>query len=168
MKALPERATVVGIFVNEDERKMIEIAEAVVLDYLQLHGDETPAKVARLKGSKPALKIIKAVRVRKSFRMGQLGRYEGADALLLDGFDSGQRGGTGKTFDWSLAKQARRYGRIFLAGGIHPENAANAIRAAQPYAIDVCSGVESAPGKKDHAKVRELMRAVTQRKRRKS
>jgi phosphoribosylanthranilate isomerase len=172
-EALRERVTVVGVFVNEDERKMLEIAHSVGLDYLQLHGDETHAMVARLKRSQPALKIIKAIRVQKSFRAGQLAGYKRADALLLDGFDSRLRGGTGKTFDWSVAERAKRYGRIFLAGGIRPENAAVAIRAAQPYAIDVCSGVESAPGKKDHAKVRELMRAVTkkpvtQRKRRKS
>jgi len=171
--ALPERVAVVGVFVNEDERTMLEIARAVGLDYLQLHGDETHETVARLKRLQPALKIIKAIRVQKSFRASHLAGYKKADALLLDGFDSRLRGGTGKTFDWSVAKRAKRYGSVLLAGGIRPENAAEAIRAAQPYAIDVCSGVESAPGKKDHAKVRELMRAVTkttamQKKRRKS
>jgi len=169
---LPEHVGIVGVFVNEDEEKMLEIASTVKLDYLQLHGDETPAKVMRLGRERPALKFIKAIRVRKSFRASHLARYKSAEALLLDGFDSKQRGGTGKTFDWSVANRARRYGRIFLAGGIRPENAADAIRAAQPYAIDVCSGVESAPGKKDSAKVRELMRAVakkpvTRKKRRK-
>jgi phosphoribosylanthranilate isomerase len=79
---------------------------------------------------------------------------------LLDGFDRRRHGGTGKTFAWEIARRANRYGKIFLAGGLNPENVADAIRAAKPYAVDVCSGVEVKPGKKDPARLKALMQAV--------
>ena len=154
---LPKRISVVGVFVNESEQTMLEIARTVGLDALQLHGDETPAMVARLKRSFP---VIKAIRVKQSLAVGQLQTYKAATALLLDGFDAHQRGGTGKTFDWEIARRAKKYGRVFLAGGLTPENVGEAIRAARPYAVDVCSGVEARPGKKDPARVKDLMRAV--------
>ncbi|MGA8872930.1 MAG: phosphoribosylanthranilate isomerase [Candidatus Acidiferrales bacterium] len=154
---LPKRISVVGVFVNESEQTMLEIARTVGLDALQLHGDETPAMVARLKRSFP---VIKAIRVKQSLAVGQLQTYKAATALLLDGFDAHQRGGTGRTFDWEIARRAKKYGRVFLAGGLTPENVGEAIRAARPYAVDVCSGVEARPGKKDPARVKDLMRAV--------
>ena len=157
VRRLPKRISVVGVFVNESEPKMLEIAQTVGLDQLQLHGDESPAMVARLGRS---MHVIKALHVRKPFRAGRLRSYKGASAILLDGFDRRARGGTGKTFDWKIARQAARHGRIFLAGGLTPENVAEAIRAARPYAVDVCSGVEAKPGKKDPARMRSLMRAV--------
>jgi phosphoribosylanthranilate isomerase len=160
VRRLPKRISTVGVFVNESEARMLEIARAVGLDAIQLHGDEPPAVVARLKRSRPVIHIIKAIRVRKSSAARELGRFEGASALLLDGFDRRARGGTGKRFDWSIARRAKRYGRIFLAGGLTPENVGEAIRAAQPYAVDVCSGVEAKPGKKDAARLKDLMRAV--------
>jgi phosphoribosylanthranilate isomerase len=155
---LPKQTLVVGVFVNESEQKMLEIARAVGLDALQLHGDETPAMVARLKRSFP---VIKAIRVKASAAgTGQMGRFKQATALLLDGFDGRQRGGTGKTFDWEIARRAKKHGRIFLAGGLTPENVGAAIRAARPYAVDICSGVEARPGKKDPARMKNLMRAA--------
>ncbi len=154
---LPKRISVVGVFVNESEQTMLEIARTVGLDALQLHGDETPAMVARLKRSFP---VIKAIRVKQSLAVGQLQTYKAATALLLDGFDTHRRGGTGKTFDWEIARRAKKYGRVFLAGGLTPENVGEAIRAARPYAVDVCSGVEARPGKKDPARVKNLMRAA--------
>jgi phosphoribosylanthranilate isomerase len=156
VRRLPRKISVVGVFVNESEQKMLEIARAVGLDTLQLHGDETPAMVARLKRS---FTVIKAIRVKESSVGGELGRFK-ATALLLDGFDTHQRGGTGKTFDWKIARRAKRYGRVFLAGGLTPENVGEAIRAARPYAVDVCSGVEARPGKKDPARIKHLMRAA--------
>jgi len=156
-RRLPARVYVVGVFVNESEKTMLAIARTVGLDFLQLHGDESPELVSRLKR---ALPVIKAIRVRNSFRPAKLTRFRRADALLLDGFDRRRRGGTGKTFAWEIARRVNRYGRIFLAGGLKPENVADAIRAAKPYAIDVCSGVEAKPGKKDPARLRALMRAV--------
>jgi phosphoribosylanthranilate isomerase len=160
VRRLPKRIVAVGVFVNESEPKMLEIARAVGLDAVQLHGDEPPAMVERLRRSRPAIGVIKAIRVRKSAVAKELGRFEGASALLLDGFDRRARGGTGKTFDWGIARRAKRYGRIFLAGGLTPENVGEAIRAARPYAVDVCSGVEAKPGKKDAARLKDLMRAV--------
>jgi phosphoribosylanthranilate isomerase len=157
VRRLPRKISVVGVFVNESEQKMLEIARAVGLDTLQLHGDETPAMVARLKRSFP---VIKAIRVKGSSVGGELGRFKAATALMLDGFDTRRRGGTGKTFDWEIARRAKRYGRVFLAGGLTPENVGEAIRAARPYAVDVCSGVEARPGKKDPARIKHLMRAA--------
>jgi phosphoribosylanthranilate isomerase len=157
IRRLPKRVSVVGVFVNESEPRILEIARDVGLDYLQLHGDETPAAVARLKRSCP---VIKAIRVRRPFRAARLARFKHASALLLDGFDRRHRGGTGKTFDWEIARRAKRRGRIFLAGGLTPENIGRAIQAAKPYAVDVCSGVESRPGKKDPARMRKLMLVV--------
>lgn len=157
VKRLPKSVSAVGVFVNETEEKMLQIARVVKLDRLQLHGDESPAMVARLESSIP---VIKAIRVRKPFRAVQLMRFSRASAILLDGFDSRQRGGTGKTFDWEIARRARIYGRIFLAGGLTPENVGAAIQAARPYAVDACSGVEAKPGKKDPVRMRNLMSAV--------
>lgn len=157
VKKLPKGIAAVGIFVNEPEEKMLEIARHVGLKYLQLHGDESPAEVERLQRAFP---VIKAVRVKKPFRASQLSRYRKANALLLDGFDSSLRGGAGKTFDWKIARRANFHARIFVAGGLASENVAAAIRIAQPYAVDVSSGVESKPGKKDPARLKAFARAV--------
>ena len=154
----------VGVFVNESEDNMLEIAKHARLGYLQLHGDETAVVVARLAGSLP---VIKAVRVRQTFRVGQLAQFARAGKILLDGFGRGARGGTGKTFNWDVAKKAKKYGHIFLAGGLTPENVCEAIRVAKPYAVDVCSGVESKPGKKDPQKLKQLARAIHGAQRRK-
>jgi phosphoribosylanthranilate isomerase len=157
IRRLPERIAVVGVFVNESEATMLAIAQRVGLDYLQLHGDEPPEQVARLKQKIP---VIKAIRVRDSFRLRQLDSFGRASAILLDGFDPRHHGGTGKTFNWSLARGSNGSRRIFLAGGLTPENVAEAIRVAHPYAVDVCSGVEARPGRKDPARIIALMWAV--------
>lgn len=156
-RRLPRRIVAVGVFVNETEERTLAIARTVGLDYLQLHGDESPDATRRLQRSFP---VIKAVRVRDSFRLAHLARFRHCAAILLDGFDRRSRGGTGKTFRWDVAKRAKKYGQIFLAGGLTPDNIAEAIRAAQPYAVDVCSGVEATPGKKDAARLAALMRAA--------
>lgn len=157
VQRLPQRVASVGVFVNEPEPEMLAIARRVGLDYVQLHGDETAEVVSRMRRS---VRVIKAIRVRDSFRVSQLRNFKRASSILLDGFDSRLRGGTGKSFDWKLARSAGRKRRIFLAGGLTPENAAEAVAAARPFAIDVCSGVESRPGKKDAAKMRALVAAV--------
>jgi phosphoribosylanthranilate isomerase len=155
---LPKKIAAVGVFQDEPEEAMLEIALRVGLDQVQLHGDEPPAMVARLRRQ---LGVIKALRVKKPFRATQLAAYRHADAILLDGYSRKARGGTGKTFDWKIARRAKRLGRrIFLAGGLTPENVSEAIRMAEPYAVDVCSGVESRPGKKDPGRMRRLLRAV--------
>jgi phosphoribosylanthranilate isomerase len=157
IRRLPDGIAAVGVFVNESEANMLAIAHRVGLDYLQLHGDERPEQVARLKREIP---VIKAVRVRDSFRPKQLDSFGRASAILLDGFDVRRHGGTGKTFNWNLARGSNGSRRIFLAGGLTPENVAEAIRVARPYAVDVCSGVEARPGKKDPARIVALMWAV--------
>jgi phosphoribosylanthranilate isomerase len=157
IRRLPGSIAVVGVFVNESEANMLAIARRVGLDYLQLHGDEPPEQVARLKREIP---VIKVVRVRDSFRPSQLDSLGRASAILLDGFDSRRHGGTGKTFNWNLARGSNGSRCIFLAGGLTPDNVAEAIRVARPYAVDVCSGVEARPGRKDPARIAALMWAV--------
>jgi phosphoribosylanthranilate isomerase len=157
LRRLPRKIASVGVFVNEQEDKILKIARQVGLDHLQLHGEESPATIAHLARSLP---VIKAVRVRNSFRTAELARYQHASAFLLDGFDRRRHGGSGKTFRWNIALRAKRAGHIFLAGGLTPENVSEGIRSAKPYAVDVCSGVESKPGKKDPALVVKFMRAV--------
>lgn len=157
IRRLPDAISSVGIFVNEPEAEMLAIAREVGLDFLQLHGDEPPEVVKRLRRTIP---VIKAVRASRAMRAPDLARFKAASALLLDGFDRRLRGGTGKRVDWKLAKRAGRKRRIFLAGGLTPENAADAVNEAKPYAIDVCSGVESRPGKKSAERMKALVQAV--------
>ena len=157
VQRLPPNVASVGVFVNEAEPEMLAIARSVGLDYVQLHGEETPAVVSRMRRT---VRVIKAIRVHGSFRAAQLANFKRASSILLDGFDARLRGGTGKSFNWKLAKSAGRKRQIFLAGGLTPENAAEAVFAARPFAIDVCSGVESRPGKKDAARMRALIAAV--------
>jgi phosphoribosylanthranilate isomerase len=157
LQRLPKKTASVGVFVNEREDEMLRIAHRVRLDYLQLHGEESPATIKQLARHLP---VIKAVRVRDSFRTAELARYKHVSAFLLDGFDRRRHGGSGKSFRWNLALRAKLAGRIFLAGGLTAENVGKAILSAKPYAVDVCSGVESKPGKKDPALVVKFMRAV--------
>ncbi len=157
IRRLPPLVEAVGVFVNWSFAAVDALASALGLHAVQLHGDESPAVVAEFADVLP---VIKAFRVHPGFRPAVLGRYRRAAAFLLDGFRPGLHGGTGKQFDWSVAQRARRYGRIVLAGGLAPENVARAIREVKPFAVDVCSGVEARPGKKDPARLRELMREV--------
>jgi phosphoribosylanthranilate isomerase len=157
LQRLPKTIKSVGVFVNESEERMLAVARWTGLDYLQLHGEESPGTVARLKRTLP---VIKAIRVRDSFSTRHLVPYKHATAFLLDGFDRRRHGGSGKTFRWDIARRAKRAGRIFLAGGLTPENIGAAIRSAKPYAVDVCSGVEAKPGKKDPVLLKNFMRAV--------
>lgn len=157
VKRLPHDVKAIGIFVNDDLDDIEDIASMVGLEGVQLHGEEPRQQVAQLARRWP---VIKAFRVKPGFRVGSLRGYEKAYAFLLDGFNRKARGGTGESFDWSVARRASRYGRVFVAGGITPENVAQAIAEADPDGIDVCSGVESAPGKKDAAKLRALGAAL--------
>ena len=156
-RRLPRGIAIVGVFVNETEKKIAEIARSVGLDFIQLHGDEPPAAIARLRRVAP---VIRAVRVRRAILPAQLQASRAASAILLDGFDARSYGGTGHKFSWGLLRHAKIKKRIFLAGGLNPGNIAGAIRAGKPYAVDVCSGVEAKPGKKDAALLRALMVAV--------
>lgn len=158
VKSLPNGVDVVGVFVNEKPWKVLEIARNVGLSRVQLHGEESAEVVAALRRKLP---VIKAIRVRAALRSSQLEPFAKANSILLDGFDTRARGGTGKTFDWKLARQVGKTHRLFVAGGLNSENVAEAIRVAKPYAVDICSGVESSsPRKKDAAKIAALMAAV--------
>lgn len=157
IRRLPPFVEAVGVFVNWPFQVVDALARAVRLHAVQLHGDESPAAVAELAEAHP---VIKAFGVSRDFRLAVLGRYRQAVAFLLDGFGGRLPGGTGRQFDWRVAQLAKRYGRIVLAGGLGPENVAGAIRKVQPFAIDVCSGIEARPGKKDPARLRDLMREV--------
>jgi phosphoribosylanthranilate isomerase len=160
---IPKRATSVGVFVNEPVARVLDIARRAGLDMIQLHGDETPGIVSKLAEK---FLIIKVFRVRSGFRPTCLKRFGEAAAFLLDGFQPRLRGGTGKTFDWRLAIEAKRHGPIILAGGITPENVARAIAEVDPFGVDVSSGVEAHPGKKDPARIRAFLRAVETAQRR--
>lgn len=162
IRRLPKGISAVGVFANEPEKKIRAVARVAGIACLQLHGEESPEMVNRLQRS---LCVMKGIQVKKPFRAAQLAPYKRADMLLLDGFDGRLRGGTGKTFDWKLARAARRYGRIVLAGGLTPENVGQAIRTARPYAVDVCSGVESRPGRKDPARLKAFQHAVREAER---
>jgi phosphoribosylanthranilate isomerase len=153
---LPPFVTTVGVFVDEDVAAVKELAAAVGLDRLQLHGKETPEYCRSL-----GRRVIKVFRVRDENSLTELAAYQNVvQALLLDTYKKGQVGGTGETFNWDLALKAKKYGPIILAGGLTPENVAQAIAAAQPQAVDVASGVEAAPGKKDPVKLKAFFAAI--------
>ncbi|HXT87358.1 MAG TPA: phosphoribosylanthranilate isomerase [Verrucomicrobiae bacterium] len=157
IRHMPKHVSAVGVFVNAAPTEVLRTAKAARLKVVQLHGDETPLTVSRLSRDFP---VIKAFRVGPNFRAKALQKYGDAAAFLLDGFDAKWHGGTGHTFDWRIATDAKQFGPIILAGGLKKENVGEAIREVQPFAVDVCSGVEAAPGKKDIKKLRGLMAAV--------
>ena len=155
--ALPPFVTTVGLFVNASRCELNEILEAVPLDLLQFHGDETPSDCVGF--NRP---YIKALRVRPGDDLeAACQHYAGASGILLDTFVAGVPGGTGEAFDWSLVP-ARLSKPIILAGGLSADNVAQAIAQVQPYAVDVSGGVEQAKGIKDAARIEAFMRAVRQ------
>lgn len=152
--ALPPFVTKVGVFADELPRVMEATALLAGLNCLQLHGDEAPEICAAI-----ALPWYKAHRVGAGFDPAIVTRWR-SGTFLLDARVPGVKGGTGRTFDWAVARQAGAYGRAIMAGGIGPENVERAIEVGRPYAVDVNSGVESAPGRKDRRRLIELMRRV--------
>ncbi len=150
---IPSSILKVGVFVDEEAAVIEEISREGLLDRIQLHGME-PAEFC----SGLPLPVIKAFRVKDQASLIPLHNYR-VTAFLLDSYVSGQLGGTGEKFNWDLAVQAREFGvPIILAGGLTSENVADAVAKVSPYAVDVSSGVEASPGKKDPAKVREFIR----------
>jgi phosphoribosylanthranilate isomerase len=153
---LPPFVARVGVFVNAPEPFLREVAGECGLDTLQLHGNEPPEFCRRLQ----PWKIIKAFRMHNRETLRRLPEYSGL-AWLLDSYVPGQMGGSGERFDWDLAGEAAKLGgKIILAGGLTPANVAEAVRRVRPYAVDVSSGVESAPGKKDPHKIRDFIQAA--------
>ena len=151
---LPPFVHRVGVFVNETADTINRIAERCGLDAVQLHGDESPAFCKKIKR-----RVIKAVRVKDSGSLRGLSRYP-VDGYLLDTYKEDQWGGTGKVFDWELAIRAKNYGPVILAGGLNARNVKAAVKKVQPYGVDVSSGVEQSPGKKDPKKVKAFLKAV--------
>ncbi|MBI3788103.1 MAG: phosphoribosylanthranilate isomerase [Ignavibacteriales bacterium] len=154
VKKLPEHVSKIGVFVNADRKFIHEVVSHVNLSAVQLYGNEGPDDLVNYEAS-----VIKVFRVKDDFDVEVMRNYI-VDAFLLDTHKEGMMGGTGKTFNWNLAVAAKEYGKIILSGGLTPDNIEEAIRFVQPYGVDVSSGVEASPGKKDSQKVREfIMRA---------
>lgn len=145
----------VGVFVNPTVEDVTHAVTACGISMLQFHGEEPPEFCTQF-----GIMSIKAMPIRDDASIEALRAYH-TDAWLLDSHVPGQKGGTGETFSWDLAVKARRLGRpIFLAGGLNPGNVAEAVTRVRPYGVDVSSGVESAPGKKDPKKVRDFIIAA--------
>ena len=148
---LPPFVTTVGVFADGTEKEVLSTVEECGLDVIQLQGDE-PADYCRRLGSR----VIKAIRVRDKFSLNRMIPYK-VRAFVLDTYREGELGGTGRTFDWSLAVDAKKFGKIILAGGLTPENIGPAIEQVRPYGVDVSTGVEERLGKKDHSKLKRFI-----------
>lgn len=151
---LPPFIATVGLFANQEEKEVRRILNVCPLDMLQLHGEETPLYCQRW-----SRRVIKAFRIKDEESLGQMANYL-VNAYLLDAYQKDALGGTGKTFNWNLALKAKSYGNIVLAGGLTEENVAEAILKVRPYGVDVSSGVESLPGKKNKEKVKSFTEKV--------
>ncbi|HYA97468.1 MAG TPA: phosphoribosylanthranilate isomerase [Methylomirabilota bacterium] len=158
IRRLPAFVAPVGVFVNWAPRAVVTLARALRLAAAQLHGDESPRDVAACARE---VFVIKAFRTGPRFRPAEMSRYGAASAFLLDAAKAGQFGGTGARADWTVAQRAARTRLIILSGGLSPENVAEAVRIVRPYAVDVASGVESRPGKKDPRKLRAFLAEVS-------
>jgi phosphoribosylanthranilate isomerase len=158
---LPREVEPVGLFVNATPEDVLAMYRVVRFTMAQLHGDEPATVVAELAR---ALRVIKAFRTGADFAVEQLDEYVEASAFLLDATllpaHAGQYGGTGRLADWDVARQAATRHRIILAGGLKVENVAEAIRSVRPYGVDVASGVETKPGRKEHGLLREFIAEV--------
>ena len=155
IRALPPFIAKVGVFVDPSEEMVRRAIEQCGLDTLQFHGQETPEFCRRF-----AQKVIKAFRVRDTDSLSATRDYQ-RETWLLDSYVADQPGGTGRTFNWSLAAAAvQSGGRVLLAGGLTPENVGEAVRQVRPFGVDVSSGVESAPGLKDPGKLRAFVEAA--------
>lgn len=154
-RALPPFVMRVGVFVNPDEALVTRAIGECSLSLLQFHGDETSDFCTQF-----GIMSMKALRVRDAESLKQLENFN-TEAFLLDAYSKSGLGGTGEKFNWDLAVEAQKFSKpIFLAGGLTPENVADAVRQVRPFAVDVSSGVESVPGKKDPAKVKAFIEAV--------
>ena len=156
--ALRRRVEVCGVFVNETLDRLADVADAVGLTMVQLHGDEGPAYCAEA-ARRTGLKVVKARQVRSGADLTALEPFH-TDYHLLDAHSPGLRGGTGDTFDWELAARRRTRTPVIVSGGLRPENVGEAIAVARPFGVDVASGVEAEPGRKDPARLEAFFAAV--------
>ncbi len=157
IELLPPFISSVGVFANEDRKKVEEITESCGLTTLQFHGEESPSYCEGFKQ-----KIVKAFRIKNKNILKKAAQYQDkVDAYLLDTYSPLKYGGTGKTFDWPIAKEIKKFGLpIILSGGLDPENIREAISEVEPYGVDVSSGVEEKPGKKNLEKLINFVRIV--------
>jgi phosphoribosylanthranilate isomerase len=154
--ALPPFVTTVGVFVDQPETYVSDVARSLNLGAVQLHGEEVPESYGRV-----SCRVIKAVAVREGQDcLAAVGAVPDSATVLLDAHDPVKRGGTGRTIDWTQAASAARLRPIILSGGLNAGNVRAAVEAVRPYAVDVSSGVESSPGVKDPEKLRALFAAL--------
>jgi len=155
-RSLPPFVSTVGVVVDMDLEALRDMATFCRLDWLQLHGNESPEYCRALD-----FRLLKAIRVKDRQSIETMAPYQGCvKGFVLDTYVKGKQGGTGKTFDWNLAKEAKEYGPVILSGGLTPEAVREAIHVAGPYGVDVSSGVERAPGIKDHKKMGSFVQEV--------
>lgn len=164
IEKLPPALLKVGVFVNMSIEGVLEIARITGINTIQIHGDEDSVYLRDLR-RRSNIRIVRAVRIRESDGSASLvfsnHPVSGAHAVLLDAWSPKAFGGTGERFDWEVAKKMAEFSpTLYLAGGLTPENVKEAIITVRPYAVDVASGVESSPGKKDHAKVAAFVKAA--------
>jgi len=155
--ALPENVLRVGVFVDEEPAEVLRISHEVGLDLAQLHGDETPETVTAVREG--GVKVMKALRVRDVFSLEALDWYE-ADLFLLDTHSDKTRGGTGRRFDWEVAKSSTGRDNIVVSGGLGPENVREAVEFFEPYGVDASSALEDEPGRKNGERVRRFVLAA--------
>jgi phosphoribosylanthranilate isomerase len=156
IRQIDEPVETVGVFVNHTIDEILNAIELASLDAVQLHGDESPGFIADLR-ARSSCRVIKALRVTPDFDHHDSVHYH-ADGILLDGYSSNARGGTGESFDWDVAKRTSTLVReLWLAGGLTPENVRLAVTEVRPYAVDACSSLESAPRFKDAAKLERFI-----------
>ena len=156
IEQLPETLLTVGVFVNEEPAAVRAIAGEAGLRALQLHGDESAEYCRQLN----EYYVIKTFAVSDSFDVQAPDEYK-VEAIMLDTKHSSLRGGTGRVFDWSVAQQAAlTIPKLFLAGGLSPENVQNAVEIVRPFAVDACSALEDRPGKKNHERMRVFINTV--------
>jgi phosphoribosylanthranilate isomerase len=153
LNEVPDTIAKVGVFVDENAKKVTEIAQDCSFDMLQFHGDESPEYCAQFRDS---YKIIKAFRIHDKKSLENINNYE-VDYYLLDTHSGGLKGGTGKSFDWKLIEGYELLKPVILSGGLTPKNIALAIQDVAPYAVDVSTGVEASPGKKDLKLMKEFV-----------
>ncbi len=160
VKKLPVFVTPVGVFVKHNTHEINDVARETGIRTIQLHGDYNVFDCIKLWNF--GYKVIKVFRIGNDFDAAQVKNFiECTDAFLLDTHVEGQEGGTGKIFNWDIARKVIEYGHpVILSGGLKSENIADAIKQTNPFAIDISSGVESAPGKKDHVKIDLLFKNI--------
>jgi len=158
LRFIPPTVLTVGVVANEDPDFLKGLVRVCSLGALQLHGQEPPEQVLRLKAELSGVEIIKAIRVRDADSLKEIPAYKGVDAILLDTYDPHRFGGTGQPFDWSLAARAKEFEiPLIVAGGLTSGNVREVVRQVEPHGVDVSSGVEVSPGKKNFALIRQFV-----------